>query len=149
MNLDTALFVAPRDPADYAFNTLTADEDVAMPLSGWDQIMAGQKMRDQASVILTSAPGATHQTGGQEEDDDNDEHRPTSTEPGHKRSDLQHGFLKQPILCTLPEWVAVTDDFLERAVLGAVDFMLGVNQSRTRLNAKGRFVHVDVNGEQW
>jgi hypothetical protein len=69
--------------------------------------------------------------------------------PRHKRSDLQHGFLNAPILCKWPKWVAVTDNFLERAVLGVVDFMLGVDTSHTRPNAMGRFVHVDMHGEPW
>ena len=156
--------VAPRDPADHAFNTLTADEGLAKPPSGWDQIMARAKLRDQVFGIRTPATRAAHQTSVHEgehddeddddeddddEDDDDEEHGLVSSVPGHKRSDLQHGFLNAPMLCKLPEWVAVTDDFLERAVLGVVDFMLGVNKSRTRLNAKGRFVHVDVHGEPW
>lgn len=147
--------VAPRNPADHAFNTLTADEDEAKPPSGCDWIMARKKLRDQVFGTPRPTPGTAHQTGGQSDedddhdDDDHDDYRPTSAEPGHKRSDLQHGFQNAPMLCKLPEWVAVTDDFLERAVLGVVDFMLGVNKPRTRLNAKGRFLHVDVHGEPW
>jgi hypothetical protein len=146
--------VTPRDPADHAFNTLTADEDEAKQLTGRDQIMARAKLRDQVFGIRTPATRAAHQTSVREgehddEDDDDEEHGLVSSVPGHKRSDLQHGFLNAPMLCKLPEWVAVTDDFLERAVLGVVDFMLGVNKSRTRLNAKGRFMHIDVHGEPW
>lgn len=183
--------VTPRDPADHAFNTLTADEDVAKPPSGWDLVMARARQRAQASGEGSFAPGETCQTGGQEddhdqeedevgvytiveddedengdddevnegeddhdegdgeEDDDDENRRSAPTGARHKRSDLQHGFLIEPILCKLPEWVAVTDDFLERAVLGVVDFMLGVDPSYTRLNAKGRFVYIDVNGEPW
>lgn len=153
-------YIPSRNPADHAFNTLTADEDEAKPPSGCDWIMARKKLRDQVFGTPRPIPGTAHQSGVQDDedddhedddhdDDDRDECRPKSAEPGHKRSDLQHGFLNAPILCKLPEWVAVTDDFLERAVLGVVDFMLGVNKSRTRLNAKGRFVHVDVHGEPW
>ena len=154
--------VTPRDPADHAFNTLTADDDVAKPSAGWDWIMARAKLREPASGVISPVPGTTHQNGGQDDDneeedeeedeedgDDDTAHLPTSSVPRHKRSDLQHGFLNAPILCKWPEWVAVTDNLLERAVLGTVDFMLGVDQSHMRLNAKGRFVHVDVHGEPW
>jgi hypothetical protein len=53
-NLVFKRHVTPRDPADYAFNTLTTDEDDAKPPSEPDWIAARKKLRDQ---IFGPTPG--------------------------------------------------------------------------------------------